>query len=375
MRIRKSVLFPVLAAILSFIFVAGYFDRGDKPEAALSPENGVLEVENGTMTGVGKRLVNPDASEEAKRLMSYLVDNFGKHILSGQQSSGSGLDMFQIKGRTGKFPAVRGFDLMDYSPSRAAFGVVGKDTEAAIKWWQEDGGIVTFCWHWNAPKDLINQEPDKLWWSGFYTKATTFDVQKALKATESEDYKLILRDIDAIAVQLKKLQDARVPVLWRPLHEAEGGWFWWGAKGPDAYKKLYKLLYDRLVNEHQLNNLLWVWNAPKADWYPGDEYVDIASCDIYGPGQNYGPNTGAYDNLVSVTKGKKLIALAENGVVPDPDKLIESQTRWSWFCTWSGEFVTDEKYTGAEQLKKVYNHDYVITLDELPDLKKYPMGK
>jgi hypothetical protein len=48
MRIRKSVLFPVLAAILSFIFVAGYFDRGDKPEAALSPENGVLEVENGT---------------------------------------------------------------------------------------------------------------------------------------------------------------------------------------------------------------------------------------------------------------------------------------------------------------------------------------
>jgi mannan endo-1,4-beta-mannosidase len=129
------------------------------------------------------------------------------------------------------------------------------------------------------------------------------------------------------------------------------------------------------VNEHQLNNLLWVWNAPKAGWYPGDEYVDIASCDIYGPGQNYGPNTGAYDNLVSITKGKKLIALAENGVVPDPDKLIESQTRWSWFCTWSGEFVTDEKYTGAEQLKKVYNHDYVITLDELPDLKKYPMGK
>jgi hypothetical protein len=62
MRIRKSVLFPVLAAILSFIFVAGYFDRGDKPEAALPPENGVLEVENGIMTGVGKRLVNPDAS-------------------------------------------------------------------------------------------------------------------------------------------------------------------------------------------------------------------------------------------------------------------------------------------------------------------------
>ena len=81
--------------------------------------------------------------------------------------------------------------------------------------------MVTFCWHWNAPKDLIDQ-PGKEWWRGFYTEATTFDVAKAMEDPQSEEYTLIIRDIDAIAVQLKKLANADVPVLWRPLHEAEG---------------------------------------------------------------------------------------------------------------------------------------------------------
>lgn len=334
-------------------------------------QNTVL-VENSSAKCISKQLVNPNASYEARALMSYLVDSYGKRILSGQQSDYSGFDIYFVKAKTGKFPAVRGFDFMDYSPSRTERGTVGKDTEAAIDWWNK-GGIVTFAWHWNAPKDLIDEGPDKLWWSGFYTKATTFDVDKAMNNADSEDYRLILRDIDVIAGELKKLQDAKVPVLWRPLHEADGGWFWWGAKGPESYKKLYRLLYDRLTNHHKLNNLIWVWCAPKEDWYPGDEYVDIAAADIYGPKGNYGPNANAYDNLVSIVKGKKLVALSENGVIPDPDKLIESKTKWSWFCTWSGEFITDEKYTSREQLNKTYNHEYVITIDELPDLKKYPI--
>lgn len=64
------------------------------------------------------------------------------------------------------------------------------------------------------------------WWSGFYTRATDFNVATALADTTNANYTLILRDIDAIAVQLKRFEDASVPVLFRVLHEAEGGWFW-----------------------------------------------------------------------------------------------------------------------------------------------------
>ena len=98
-------------------------------------------------------------------------------------------------------------------------------------------------------------------------------MQKALADPNSADYKLLLRDMDAIAVQLQKFSDAGVPVLWRPLHEAEGGWFWWGAKGPEPFKKLWRLMYDRFTNVHHLHNLIWVdCSGTNPDWYPGDAY-------------------------------------------------------------------------------------------------------
>ena len=95
-----------------------------------------------------------------------------------------------------------------------------------------------------------------------------------MNGEDEEGYELLMKDIDAIAQQLLILQEADVPILWRPLHEASGGWFWWGASGAEAYKQLYILLYDKLTNEYGLNNLIWLWNGQDADWYPGDEYVD-----------------------------------------------------------------------------------------------------
>lgn len=321
-----------------------------------------------TTHNVPKSLVNPNATNEAKALMSYLVDTYGKKIISGQQEI-SNLQWFDSN--IGKKPALIGFDMIDYSPSRVEFGTSSTETEKAIGWWTNNKGIVTFCWHWNAPKDLINEAPDKLWWSGFYTRATTFDVAYAMNNPGSEDYNLLVRDIDAIAVQLKKLQDANVPVLWRPLHEAGGGWFWWGAKGAEPCKKLYIMMYDRLTNYHKLNNLIWVWSTPEADWYPGDQYVDIIGFDSYPGGFNYGPAIGRYDQLVSIVGDKKIVAMTENGPIPDPDSLKSYGSHWSWFCTWHG-FQTQEN--SMDHVKKVYSSDYVITLDELPDIKSYPVG-
>ncbi|MGZ7444995.1 glycosyl hydrolase [Paenibacillus sp. TH7-28] len=316
---------------------------------------------------VTKTLTNPNATVEARALINYLVDQYGQNILSGQEDIAE-IDWLQAN--VGKKPAIAALDLIDYSPSRAERGLTSTETEKAIEW-DKQGGIVSFAWHWNAPKDLID-EPGKEWWRGFYTDSTTFDVEYAMNHPESEDYKLLIRDIDVIAEQLKKLQDAKVPVLFRPLHEAEGKWFWWGAKGPEPAKELYILMHDRLTNVHKLNNLIWVWNSVSPDWYPGDEYVDILSYDSYPQAGDYSPQIAKYEDLVTLGKDKKLVAMSENGAIPDPDLAKVYQAHWSWFATWYGDFLRDGKHNSLEHLQKVYNHPNVITLDKLPpNLKTY----
>ncbi len=307
-------------------------------------------------------LTNPDATLEARALMNYMLNQYGRKIISGQQTFE---DAEWIKQQTGKSPAILSGDLMDYSPSRVEKGATSSEIEKLIQW-HERGGIVSLLWHWNAPKGIGGDDPGREWWRGFYTEFTTFDVEYALDHPDSEDYRLLIRDIDAIAVQLKRLQDHNIPVLWRPLHEAEGGWFWWGAKGPEPAKRLYRLMYDRLTNHHKLNNLIWVWNSEKKEWYPGDEVVDIVSVDIYNPAGDYHPNIAKYDNLLTLTNHKKIVALAENGPIPDPDLLRAYGADWNFFNTWTGEHVRDGKTNTLEHLKKIYHHDYVLTLDELP---------
>jgi hypothetical protein len=196
-------------------------------------------------------------------------------------------------------------------------------------------------------------------------------VAAALADKESADYQLLIRDIDAIAVQLQRLEDAQIPVLWRPLHEAEGGWFWWGAKGPEATKELWRILYDRITNVHHIDNLIWVWNSKSSAWYPGDDVVDVVSIDSYPAQGDHGALSGAYDELVSLGQDKKLVALGEVGGIPDPDLLAAYQAHWSWFVTWSGSFVQDGTVNPRDLLTKIYNHEYVVTLDELGDFKHF----
>ncbi|NYI08256.1 glycosyl hydrolase [Allostreptomyces psammosilenae] len=310
--------------------------------------------------------VNPDASAETRSLMRYLVDHYGETILSGQQDMAS---IAWVEENIGATPAVGGFDLMDYSPSRVERGTTSREVENMLEWDQR-GGMVTLAWHWNAPSGLID-EPGREWWRGFYTDATTFDLAAALADPASTDYQLLLRDMDAIAVQLQRLEDARVPVLWRPLHEAEGGWFWWGAKGPEPAKELWNLLYQRLTEHHGLDNLIWVWNSASPDWYPGDATVDIVSIDSYPPAGDHGPVSASYDALVELGGDRKLVALGEVGSIPDPALLQAYQADWMWFVTWSGDFISGGQHNSREFLQRLYADPYVTTLDELGDFKHY----
>lgn len=325
---------------------------------------------------VSAKLVNNNATDEAKRLMSFLADNYGNKILAGQNCDTGylGGEFKTIEKLTGKLPAVLGLDMIEYSPSRVANGSKGYSTNFAKQFW-EAGGIVTFCWHWNAPSKYISGT----WYSAFYKEHTNIDLAKIMNGQDQEGYDLLMQDIDAIAVQLKELQDAGVPVLWRPLHEASGGWFWWGASGAEAYKKLYITMYDRLTNTHGLNNLIWLWNGQDASWYPGDEYVDIIGEDLYPGEKVYSSQINKFLEAVDYTTVKKMVVMSENGCVFDPELAKRDGAMWGLFCTWGGEFVRkgkvgtvySEQYTEATMMKKAYQSDIVLTLDELPDLKTY----
>ena len=322
------------------------------------------------------KLAIKNPSKKTQALFDYLLSQRGKSILSGQYIYSDMNDINVIEEVTGKYPAIMGIDLIDYSPSRVEHGTRGTVIRKA-KAWAKKNGIITCSWHWNAPKDLIDEDrPEMRWYDGFRAKATTFNYVKGLQDKNSEEYALMIRDIDVIAEQLKSLMDSDIPVLWRPLHEAAGGWFWWGAKGAEPYKKLYRYLHDQLTNEYGCHNLIWVWNGQNPNWYPGDEYVDIIGEDLYLDKHVYSASAAKFSEILEYSGGKKMIALTENGVVFDIDNVIAAGTKWAWFNTWNKNYIIkngafSDEYTEAHILKKTYQSEYVITLDELPDWDTY----
>jgi len=309
-------------------------------------------------------LVDARATPAARRLHAYLVEQYGRRTIAGQQDLG---EVRGVRERTGREPALAALDLMDYSPSRRERGAKPEgQTEAAIEWLRAGGGILSYSWHWNAPCDLLDQPDGKEWYKGFYAKATTFDLQAVLADPAGERYRLLLRDIDAIAAELRKLAEADIPVLWRPLHEAQGAWFWWGAKGPGPFVQLWRLLYQRLTEHHGLHHLIWVYSPPgnglaARDWYPGDEWVDVVAPDIYSGRR---PSMSAeWDAAQALVGGRKLVALGEGGDPADPEIMRAFQTRWSWFTTWTGPFIRD---VPDDRLRAILADDDVIPRDELP---------
>jgi mannan endo-1,4-beta-mannosidase len=313
-------------------------------------------------------LITPNATPEARNVMRFLADSFGKVTLSGQMDLTwhDGTDMVaRVREMTGKEPAVMGYDFMNYHRASIDGGSGLSQVEEAIAYWKR-GGLVTFCWHWRDP----SQET-----IAFYTKDTAFRIDLDNPETKAR----LLADIDSVALELRVLADAGVPVLWRPLHEASGGWFWWGASGPQPFIDLWKLMVERLRDHHGLTNLIWVYNGQHPDWYPGDAWVDIIGEDVYADvGLLTGPDVGSQVkrfNQARNTPGEpKIVALTENGILPDPDLMMRDGAMWSWFLTWNDgpdasnprNFFSGEHWGTREHKIRVYNHPLVLTLDELP---------
>lgn len=325
-----------------------------------------------TILPVPPQLVDSLANQNTQLLMNYLAGIYGSYTLAGHQHQGSqnlpfpSSTYLNLSG--GLKPAIRASDFIEYSPTRIAYGAnPNNESEQSIAWAKQNNGILSMSWHWNAPANLVNSA-EYPWWRGFYTQGTTFNLPGALANPAGADYQLLLRDIDAIGTQLKKFQDAGVPVIWRPLHEAQGGWFWWGAHGPTAFKQLWRLTYDRLTNYHGLHNLIWEFTSSAAegnflDWYPGDDVVDMIGLDIYTDPTS--TMSGQWYDILSHYNGSKLIALSETGTLPNAAAMSTYNIAWDYFSVWQDSFLDD--FT-AQQVQTLLNDNRILTLNELPSL-------
>jgi len=295
-------------------------------------------------------------STEAKNVLMYLESVSGKLMLSGQEegnSNGLNTEMNYIKKITGKFPAVRGFDVRTDVPD---------PIEEAIKSWNGRHQLITFSWHMGAPP-LEDSYPNS---------KKQVSISDVLKAGTPENENFISK-LDDMAERLAVLKVHKVPVLWRPFHEMNGAWFWWGPKkdsGNDGaqFVKLWRFMFDYFYRVKKLDNLIWVWGGSyevDSSFYPGDKYVDIVGTDTY---HHLNHKRWATEfEILSALAPRKLVALTENDRIPYPEESKKMNTNWIWFLTWHTKWLRENL---EEDLIKIYNHPGVVTADEMPDLSK-----
>lgn len=286
--------------------------------------------------------VNPNATPEARTLLKTLCALSGRSILSGQHNFPNHRSQHSdaLAAKVGRYPYVWGSDF-GFTGGDDKDSIAGRDgmIEEAKKQYAA-GSIITLMWHAVRPTD-DEPVPAGSGWRGSVQAKLTDDQWAALTTPGTELNKRWLAQLDVVAGYLKRLQEARIPVLWRPYHENNGNWFWWGGrKGEKGFIALYRMTWDRLVNYHRLDNLIWVWNEnahtgrqthPYYDFFPGLEYVDVLATDVYGEfKQSY------YDDLVMLASGKP-VALCEIGSPPSAE-VLTNQPRWVWFMGWSDIF-------------------------------------
>lgn len=339
-----------LAANMLVLLLGGILHAA-APFQNAAENGGISDADAGKFTS----LVNPKATQEAKGLMRYLSAVYGKNVISGHQASytwsTAESELAKIKQWTGEAPGTRGFDFMDVINSWGA-----PHAQNAIQWSKTDGGIVQMCWHWRlAGGDFYSVDYCKSkGFPDFCKKGTNWP------GGNPEDNANVKADLKKLGDELQKFADAKIPVLWRPLHEAPGSWFWWHTGGADVYKRLWVMMYKYLVDERGLNNLIWVYSASDGgtrsnNWYPGNEYVDILGVDGYGADwQNY------WDGLWSMSgSGKKMQAVTENKKFPS----WNNNTPWLWTLGWNDEIFRE---LGEWDFKGHYNQSQTINLDDLP---------
>ncbi|MBN2424590.1 MAG: hypothetical protein JXR46_16955 [Calditrichaceae bacterium] len=314
--------------------------------------------------------VSPNASPEAKALLKLLYDISGKYTLTGQHNFPN------IKGRNtqfaakyiGKTPVVYSIDMGFARDGDTDSYLARPQIVKEVIEQHRLGSIITICWHAVPP---TADEPVTFRPQGKAAPESLASIQGKLLDKQFEEILTPGTDlnrrwqaqVDSVAFYLKKLQQAGVPILWRPYHEMNGGWFWWGGRtGKYSTKALYRQLFDRYVHHHKLNNLIWVWNVDRPNnpdmhfskYYPGNEYLDVLSLDVY----NRDFNQSYYDSLMVLSKGKPFL-LGEVGNPPMPE-ILDKQPNWTLYSTWAGMV----RYTSKKDYKILMNDPGILSLED-----------
>jgi mannan endo-1,4-beta-mannosidase len=321
---------------------------------------------------------DPELSVEAREVLDYLSSIYGKKTLIGQDKF---WEAERFHEATGKYPAIISSDLSGWSKTRwddQYKRTLQRAVDQSQDWWHKQGGIVSFAWHWANP--LTTAGTFEATRPGF----APIDVGRIV-TPGTKEHETAMDDLRQHADYLEQFAKARVPVLWRPLHEIEGGWFWWSdTKTPENTAKLWRMMFDYLVHQRKLHNLIWVYSAAlkagdhgkdaetieyRKRFYPGDKYVDISGIDIYTNAwfgwadfrEDAFPK--AFQIMGQVTPGK-MLALCECQGLPDPKIMAKDGPRWLYCLPW---YVgKDPKWNPPDWVKEVHGHEAFITLDRLP---------
>jgi Glycosyl hydrolase family 26 len=289
--------------------------------------------------------VTPNATQTTRKVLCYLHSIYGNHILSGQEENNDDDGMNTIFKATGKYPAIRAFDVNN---SMAP-------TQCVQHW--NNGGICMFGYHMGIDGNSFS---------------VAANINNVLTSGTMEN-KSFNQDLDRIAEYVQPLQQAGGVAILRLFHEAGKGcnWFWWTMGTSAQWQDLFKYAFNYLTATKGLNNVIWIaplCGSPDSAYNPGSKYIDLGGADDYVTAGDYEPLTNLFNQTVS-TFPNMMVALHECGSIPDPDQLKSSSTKWLFFNVWSGNFITTQQYNPTSHLQAVYSSDYVITRDELPSFK------
>ncbi|MEX0290430.1 MAG: glycoside hydrolase family 26 protein [Flavobacteriaceae bacterium] len=299
-----------------------------------------------------------------------------KQIIVGQHC-GDGLDqandyyqeyVSRLAARTNKYVGIMGADL-GFFPS------LNYPIHTLVDHWNE-GGLIALSWHADNPF----AEGYDAYWDTVENK-DAIDLKSLLRsARESKEKSSYRQEVDAIAGVLQRLKKAGITVIWRPFHEMNGDFFWWGinnynntATNIADFKKLWQDLYNTLTYDYDLDNLIWTysvipylgWNAGVTTYYPGSDYVDLVGMDYYGQQ----PDFPGFNELRSLGK---TIVMSEVGPKDEAygnwNELELAYTlagKAAYFLQWHSWSEADVAIKDNLKSNLMMNSHTVITRDEL----------